>query len=145
MQKRLQAWLDPRRVQRGKSLVGMVPPADIERLDGLGRVLEPGIHAALHFATADSGRLRIQGRLSGEIEVTCQRCLEPMVWNLRRDVDIEVVANDTQAAQVTSESEPCLLQDGRIELREWVADELLLALPMAPMHDQGCAKLAFQS
>ncbi len=69
---------------------------------------------------------------------TCQRCLEPVVLNLVVDHRLRFVKGEAAAAKLDAESdEDVLALEPTINLLELLEDELLLALPVIPMHE-GC-------
>ena len=65
----------------------------------------------------------------------CQRCLLPVALDLEVARALRFVATEEQAAALDAESEDDVLALGRrLDLHELVEDELLLALPLVPMH-----------
>ncbi len=136
----LKVWVDPGRLAPGQALSGTVAAAELEQLSGI--VLDSGaaIEVSLVALQRPSGRLGLDGSLRAELALCCQRCLQTMDWPLEREVAVELVASDAEAAKVHGDAEPYLLVDGRLMLRELVAEEVLLALPIAPRHAE-CAPL----
>lgn len=71
-----------------------------------------------------------------EIGLVCQRCLQTMTRSLALDTRIRFVHGEETAAQLDEESEDDVLALTRsLDVRELIEDELLLALPIVPMHD----------
>lgn len=65
----------------------------------------------------------------------CQRCLAPVPVALEVRRSFRFVPGEDAAAQLDSESNDDVLAMTRaLDLRELVEDELLLALPLVPMH-----------
>jgi len=76
--------------------------------------------------------------LSGDavLPMTCQRCLQPVDMPVGFETDFRFVADERTAEAEDDESEEDLLVVRRdFPLRELIEDELLLALPPAPLHD----------
>lgn len=71
------------------------------------------------------------------LPMTCQRCLEPVAVGLAIDRWFRFVA-DEATAEMEDESaeEDVLALADELNLRQLVEDELLLDLPVVPMHDQ---------
>ena len=71
------------------------------------------------------------------LPMTCQRCLEPVSVSLSADRWFRFV-DDEATAELEDESaeEDVLAVDEALDLRELIEDELLLALPVVPMHEQ---------
>lgn len=67
----------------------------------------------------------------------CQRCLEPVALHLDVARALRFVADESLAEALDPESEDDVLAlPRRLDLHTLVEDELLLALPLVPMHDQ---------
>jgi uncharacterized protein len=78
----------------------------------------------------------LDGRVDARPWLVCQRCLNPFQWHLQSAFRVAFVATDERSAQVPAEYDAVLAPNGRALLRELVEDELLLALPLVPMHER---------
>jgi uncharacterized protein len=76
------------------------------------------------------------GTLRARLEVTCQRCLQAMQLNLEVEMRLGLIRADNQAKALPKVYEPLVSADGVMALSELVEDELLLALPVAPLHGE---------
>lgn len=116
--------------------------------DGLLRLKESTLpESGAEIAWAAEGERR-EGRagsaetwlhLTAETSVTlqCQRCLSPMIVPLSIDSSIQFVAGEDAAAALDADSEHDVLALSRdLDLLTLVEDELLLALPIVPRHEQ---------
>lgn len=93
--------------------------AQAELRQGTGTQAEPWLH--LQAAAA--------------IPLCCQRCLQPVEVGLDVDRWFRFVADEASAeAQDDECEEDVLALDPRPSLRELVEDELLMAVPLVPMH-----------
>jgi uncharacterized protein len=72
--------------------------------------------------------------VQGDAVLECQRCLKRMELPLDTTTRIALVASETDAAGVPGELEPVLTDAGRISIGRLVAEELLLTLPIVPLH-----------
>lgn len=71
-----------------------------------------------------------------EVRLQCQRCLQPMNLVLEVERPIRFVDGEDEAARLDEEGEDDVLALGhRLDLRELIEDELILALPLVPRHD----------
>ena len=69
------------------------------------------------------------------LALQCQRCLSPMDVDVVVDRRFRFVAGEAAAAELDADSEDDVLALTRdLDLQELVEDELLLALPIVPMH-----------
>jgi uncharacterized protein len=74
----------------------------------------------------------------------CQRCLKPMRHAVTGHARIALVVSEAEADRVPPEFEPVHAPAGRIRLRDLVEEEVLLGLPLVPLHDdqRECAPAA---
>lgn len=120
--------------EKGAHLVGALPIKGMARLipsclDDRGEV-----RVDLRFGRAESGDVyELTGRLGATLRVACQRCLEPMELTLETDVRLLLVRPGEPGAGLAPEVET-LAVDRPLRLSELVEDELLLAMPMIPVH-----------
>ncbi len=86
--------------------------------------------------------LHLAFTLTGEVWLTCQRCLQPVAIDLSDDYDIALLENDSQVRLVNEEQDYLLLDEVVTEqspehllpFKKLVEDEILLKIPMAPKH-----------
>ncbi len=81
--------------------------------------------------------LRLQASVA--VMLQCQRCLRPMAAQIAIDRRMRFVANESEAARLDEESDDdVLVLPPRLDLHELLEDELILALPIVPRHDEPC-------
>lgn len=137
-ERRIPAGVDVRKVFAGRvELKGSVA---IDRLAVFRRCLatEKGsVRVRLRFETDDSRRQLVLGSIEAEVEVACQRCLEPMGIRLTDEFRLVLVKDDAQAARLDPELEPWICPDTRLSLTDLVEEQLLLCAPIASHHEEG--------
>ena len=111
-------------------LSGEVPVTALSRLVRIFQDVQP-VSAELVFSLDEQGRPTIHGELSTEVTANCQRCLHPVVVNVRGEFDFG--ADDLGAG----DAEPRTELPRLFSLRTLVEDEVLLACPMIPLHAAG--------
>ena len=86
--------------------------------------------------------------LQADIHVTaplaleCARCLEPMTQTVSVASRLTFVFSDEQAEHVEADTEPVVLgREGRVRLTDLVEDEILMAVPVMPVHEAPCAEV----
>jgi DUF177 domain-containing protein len=72
--------------------------------------------------------------VQGSAVLQCQRCLQRMELPLDTTTRIALVLSESDAARVPGELEPVLTNAGRISIGALVTEELLLTLPIVPLH-----------
>ena len=87
--------------------------------------------------------LAVEGRVSGILPMACQRCLETVPVQLEQAFRLAVTASGNEGT-LPADFEPWPLVAGPVSLGQLIEDELLLALPLVPMHEQQdeCGELA---
>ncbi len=91
----------------------------------------------LKFRLNDARQGLISGRLQAEVNVICQRCLEPLAIQLADDIRLAVVKDEDAAKQLESELDPWICQDHKLNLAELVEEQLILCMPLVSYHDGG--------
>lgn len=121
---------------------GQVALADMPRLQA--QTLDPSVLLEVGFEASGSERfdatghpqvwLHVRGNCSLQLE--CQRCLRPADMEVAFERDFRFVANEALAAVEDDECEEDVLVFARqFSLIELVEDELLMAMPLVPMHE----------
>jgi uncharacterized protein len=73
----------------------------------------------------------------GEVLLRCQRCMQPFSASLLVDRSYRFVRDEETAWQEDEDSQEDLLVLSRdFDLHELIEDELIMDLPLVPMHDQ---------
>ena len=127
--------LNPLRLAKaGENLEGSIPLDTMTRVADLLLVNEGEINYCLSFTTKDSGLCVIESEIIGCLSLKCQRCLKPVVINICKQTQLGVVNNKDELEFLEKEYEPFLLNEGVFNVKELVEDELLLAIPLSPLH-----------
>ena len=139
----LTPWSQPLEVDRladGRAAVDFaIPLAELSGLRSLGAGVGGSIRGRVQFAR-EEGMPVADLTFSGTVLVQCQRCLQPMERSLERLSHIALIASEDEAGHVPSEREPVLAASGRISIGELLTEELLLLLPIVPLHgERECA------
>ena len=115
-------------------LAGVVDPVSMPRLLEVVTTRPGAIAYRIEFAWDVSRRPKMIGHVEGMLPLVCQRCLERFDWFL--DTRFESLVIDNGRGE-TAGLDAVVCSGGRIELEPIIEDELLLALPNAPVHPRG--------
>jgi uncharacterized protein len=74
--------------------------------------------------------------IDGAVMLTCQRCMQPVEVGIRRKARFELVDSSSALDADDDDEWDRLLHSDRFDLIHLVEDEMLLALPYSPRHDQ---------
>lgn len=98
----------------------------------------------LHFSEGSGVHpLQAEVQVSAPLSLECARCREPVIRTVSGHSTVSFVFGDDQAGHVDSDVEPVVLgREGRIRLIDLLEDELLMAVPLMPIHEQACSPVA---
>ncbi len=133
---RLPATVDPAKLaDAGARLSGDLPLKAMDRLRAMCVDDETQACVVLQFErSGEPGLRRIWGDITITLHVACQRCLQPMSLVLDVHPSLIVVVLD-QDSELLTQGTDVVVADKPVRLARIVEDELLLAMPMIPMHD----------
>jgi len=145
MSEPLPTYIDPVKLaQRHTELTGELPLATLSRLAESLCETAGTVQVDWQFHIDEQHRLIVTGHLQADLRLLCQRCLQPMAWPIANQIAlVQLAVGQTEedlpagfeAFEYTTQS-PLLL-------REWVEDELILALPLIARHQQ-CPRNEYQ-
>lgn len=75
--------------------------------------------------------------LDTTVDVTCQRCLEPMTLLLQGDsvVTLFFSTEALEAATETDETLDAILAEPELDVKALIEDEIIMGLPLSPRHE----------
>lgn len=97
----------------------------------------------------EAARYRLAGRVNGDVELTCSRCLEPFTMPVSADFDLGYVPRTQNTGEGEREVEEddlttAFYSDDQIDLGHLILEQFQLALPMKPLCDEACKGLCPQ-
>jgi uncharacterized protein len=124
--------------RRGEQASGQIRIADLLRLCTELRSKEGEVSYSVRGALDGQRKPSIDCIIAAQLELTCQRCLGALTLALRLGPRFHLVAGEQELPRLEDEEEDVdyLVAGAHLDLRFLVEDELLLALPIAPMHEQ---------
>jgi uncharacterized protein len=140
MQKKLPESVDfLKQVERKAGFECTWPVSTFERLAEAVCSDRGQVSARLQFGTR-AGIPCLDGRVQAELELRCERCLDPVTQHIESEFRFGLITAENEADLLPKEFEP-LLVDAEQSLLELVEDELLLSLPIVARHDEECSEL----
>jgi uncharacterized protein len=121
---------------REAALSGRLDLSKLTRLVSLLRSDDGTVEATLRFRQRRDGWLAIELDYRANVELTCQRCLEPFRHEMGEHVDLVVADEGTASTNVPEGYEPYELTRGRLNPGELVEDELIVGVPLVPKHER---------
>ncbi|WP_374261783.1 DUF177 domain-containing protein [Zoogloea sp.] len=121
----------------GRRLEGKVPVSALGRV--AGSVLEPSGTVAFGFQGEQDGegKLHVDLQIHGELVLQCQRCLEALVWPCEVENRLLLLrpGEAPPEDELENDAEDALEVEPLTDLLALVEDEVLLALPLVPRHE----------
>lgn len=121
--------------ERREELAGSVQVSSMQRLSQVVHSDSGKVDFHLQFGKDEQGINFIEGEFSVNLEILCQRCMEPMSLPINHSVKVAVVFDQTESENIPDHYEPLLLNDKHLALETLLEEEILLALPISPLHD----------
>lgn len=98
--------------------------------------IEGDAQAWFEFATTDTGLNSVTVSIKAPVGLVCQRCLEVMVLNMDIKSQFIFVSSEKQIENIPDQYEGVVVEELPYSLWSLVEDELILAIPIIPMHEQ---------
>ena len=130
--------IDPRKLAlQGNLLEGTVNVEDLPRLESSVSSVCGPLEAKVQFGLDESRAKIVNGNAKVSVETICQRCLDPLVIELKAEFAVQVIWSEEHINRVAANYEPWLVLDKMANLNELLEDEILLALPLVNYHKLG--------
>jgi uncharacterized protein len=128
--------LDADRLARGEAVIDFdVPLAELPRLKARIPGIGGSVQGAVRFGRQSEFAVA-ELSLAGKARLQCQRCMQAMELPIESTTRVALILAEADAAEVPEELEPVLARSGSISVGELVEEELLLALPIVPLHEE---------
>jgi uncharacterized protein len=120
--------------EAGRALRGRVKLSSLVRVLPLLESHEGELEVSLELGRDEDGTHYLAGSVQGRLALRCQRCLEPMDYPLDVAFRLGLVHSQEQMERLSDRYEPLLISGEPASLAEVITDEVLLALPIVPLH-----------
>ena len=128
--------IDPfKSAQRRLECEGVFKLSEMDRLRSVCDTCSGQVKVNVKFNVDELGLFVLSGQASASVALTCQRCNEAFNEQLKVEFIFSPVKKPELAAELPSYYDAIELdENGEVNLRELVEDELLLAIPLIPRH-----------
>ncbi|UCH46730.1 MAG: DUF177 domain-containing protein [Betaproteobacteria bacterium] len=115
-----------------------VAVSEFKRLAQLVLSDEGEFEVGLEGFEDSEGRPCLQLHVAGSMTVTCQRCLEPLELGIVSDHRFVLAESEQDLMDPGDEADDVdsLLADSKLDAMALAEDEILLQIPMAPVHEE---------
>ncbi|MDR2261626.1 MAG: YceD family protein [Azoarcus sp.] len=121
----------------GRTLAGALPVALFGRLADQLANDEGAVRWRLAGRVDAEGKPRLDLEVSGRLVLRCQRCLAGLVWDLAVEAALWPVraGRDLPGDELEDDEVDAIEIDGEVDVLSLIEDEIILALPIAPRHE----------
>jgi uncharacterized protein len=123
---------------RGADIVSSTPIASLKRLAAVLANDEGVVSSELSFGLDGRSRVMVRGKAQATVQATCQRCLGAVPIGLEAEF-LLVIVDEEGLRGLGDEEDAVVSEAGQVSLAGLVEDELMLALPIVPMHEDRTA------
>ena len=128
--------VDPRKfADRAASLQGELQLSELKRLVDPLENDKGVVRASFEFGRDEQRTVVIHSELDVEVTMICQRCLEPVVLPIHSECVYAVVNEGANTEHLPKGYDVLEVGEDPLDLLALVEEELLLALPIVPLHD----------
>ena len=121
-------------VERQGFFKDKLPLSGLERLKGL--LMDDVGDAEFELLFCKQGKFAaISGFVNTSLALKCQTCLEKVILPVQSQINLAIVSSVDDANLLPESYDPLLLEEKGIAITDIIEDELLLALPIVPKHN----------
>ena len=124
-------------VEQQGSLDGQLEVKDMKRLSEIIYDDSGTIEYHLQLGRDEFEFPYIEGNFKATLKLVCQRCLNPFDLQLRNEISIGLALSEEEIERLPRHYDPMLLTTDQVSLLALVEDEVLLSVPMVPVHEDG--------
>lgn len=95
----------------------------------------------MEFGVDKQGIRFLRGRYTAGLMLQCQRCLESFAYETEGNFLSGMVRAEEEAVQLPKGYDPLIAKEGMLTLQDVFEDELIVNLPIVPMHSETDCKV----
>jgi uncharacterized protein len=121
----------------GRSFRGELAVSEFHRLTALLADRNGNLQVSIELHRDERCIRVLKGRIAGQVRLTCQRCLEPVEYELDLSFLLGIVSSEDEIEQLPEGYEPLLVDGEPLLTSVVIEDEILLDVPAVPVHRDG--------
>lgn len=125
--------------QKALEIHDIIPLLQFSRLQELLVHTDGQLSCELRGGRDLSKAAYLQVKVEGSVALSCQRCLQPFEHEIKVDTHFVLVRDESEmpAPEEEGDDEDYLPIQAEMHVLDLIEDEVLLALPIAPKHQEG--------
>ena len=122
------------------SLSGIYQIFDFPKISEIASNKKDNVRVDLSFYLKNNKTPCVDGIIQLDIVLACQRCLEDLSIELKVNFNLAFVRHNQESKELDSHYEIYVIEEEELATHDLISDEILLSIPMVPMHDYDCIK-----
>jgi uncharacterized protein len=125
--------------REGRRLEGEIAVSAMQRLHDIVSETSGSVRYCIKGLTDAKREPVLDVTVEARLALMCQRCLEPVAYDLRRTSRFVLTESERDLPDIADEDPETetLPADALADVEDLVEQEVLLGLPLAPMHPEG--------
>ena len=120
------------------SLSGLYQISDFPKISEIANNKKDNVRVDLSFYLKNNKTPCVNGIIELDIVLECQRCLDDLSVALKVNFTLAFVKHDHESEELDSHYEIYVIEEEELATHNLISDEILLSIPMVPMHDYDC-------
>ncbi len=132
-------YVDAKKIFAQQAVIsGNLPVAKFARFSELLANSSGTVAVSLAFELDGGHRRVMSGKISTEVQVLCQRCLEVIAITLEDSFKLAVIDSESLLDKVPADREPWICTEPKLILADVLEEQLILCMPIVSYHDYDC-------
>lgn len=128
--------VDPFRLaDHAVSLKGILLVKNMQRLVTSLHSTEGDVTVSMDYGIDGQGIRFLHAHFAVDLVLQCQRCLGPFLYYIADNFLVGIVHTEEEAKQLPENYIGLVAKEGSLIIQDVLEDELILSLPIVPMHD----------
>ena len=126
-----------------RTLEGQARLSDLARLKEMILPTEGTVSYRIRGMTAKKGWPGAVMELATVVPLVCNRCTKPMDYKIEKEVVFRFARNEEEADAIPideDEDVEVIVGSEKLNIMDWIEEEIILSLPLVPVHDTQCAE-----
>jgi len=122
------------------SLSGIYKISDFPKISEISSNKKDNLRVDLSFYLKNNKTPCVKGIIELDIELECQRCLDDLSIALKVNFNLSFVRHGEEFEELDLHNDIYVIEEEELAIHDLIADEILLSIPMVPIHDYECIK-----
>ena len=122
------------------SLSGIYQISDFPKISEIVSNNKDNVRVDLSFYLKNNKTPCVDGIIQLDIVLACQRCLDDLSIGLKVNFNLAFVRHNQESEELDLHYEIYVIEEEELATHDLISDEILVSIPMVPMHDYDCIK-----